>query len=210
VPADVFSAVPDHELRLAGRRRRFARGEVVFHRDDPGDSLHRVETGRFAAQIITPLGDTATIALFSPGDVFGVMSVVGADSRRTAKILALEPSETLALARSEFRRLRSTYPEVREATEQLLIDELAATSDRLVEALYTPVADRVRARLVELARLYGDGATQEVVVPLSQEHLAGLAGTTRETVNRVLRQEQARGRVKLARNRITVVSDATR
>jgi CRP-like cAMP-binding protein len=42
----------------------------------------------------------------------------------------------------------------------------------------------------------------EVTIPLSQEHLAGLSGTTRETVNRVLKQEQERGSVKLARGRI--------
>jgi len=30
------------------RRRRFDRNEIVFHRDDPGDSLHLIEKGRFA------------------------------------------------------------------------------------------------------------------------------------------------------------------
>src|SRR5450631_1829770 len=74
--ADVFAAVPEHELRAAGRRRTFDRDEVVFHRDDPGDSLHRVEKGRFAARIITPLGATATLALHAPGDVFGLLAVV--------------------------------------------------------------------------------------------------------------------------------------
>jgi CRP/FNR family transcriptional regulator, cyclic AMP receptor protein len=208
VVADVFAAVPEEELRATGRRRRFDRGEVVFHRDDPGDSLHRVERGRFAARIVTPLGDAATIALHGRGEIFGVMAVVGAAPRRTATVVALERSETLAIPASAFRRLRDTYPAVREATEQLLVSQLAATSNRLVEALYTPVADRVRARLVELARLYGDPEAGEVAIPLSQEHLAGLAGTSRETVNRILKQEEQRGRVRLARNLITVLPRA--
>jgi Cyclic nucleotide-binding domain len=66
VGLDVFGAVPEPELRKAGRRRRFDRGEVVFHRDDPGDSLHRVESGRFAARIITPVGDVATVWMHGP------------------------------------------------------------------------------------------------------------------------------------------------
>ena len=41
-----------------------------------------------------------------------------------------------------------------------------------------------------------------MTIPLSQEHLAGLSGTTRETVNRVLKQEQERGVVRLSRGRI--------
>lgn len=202
--ADLFAAVPEHELRAAGRRRRFDRGEVVFHRDDPGDSLHRVEQGRFAVRIITPVGDTATIALVGPGDVFGLMAVLGAAPRRTATVVALERSETLAIATSVFFRLRAEYPEVRDAVDQLVVSQLAETSDRLVEALYTPSTTRVRNRLGDLARLYGDPARGEVVIPLSQEHLAGLAGTTRETVNRVLKQEEQRGAVELGRNRIVV------
>ncbi len=201
---DVFSAVPEHELRAAGRRRTFDRDEVVFHRDDPGDSLHRVEQGRFAARIITPVGATATVALHAPGDVFGLLAVIGATQRRTATVVALERSETLAIAASVFLRLRNTYPEVRDAVERLVVSQLAETSDRLVEALYTPAATRVRDRLADLARLYGDPSSGEVVIPLSQEHLAGLAGTTRETVNRVLKQEEERGTVRLARNRIVV------
>ena len=199
---DVFGTVPERELRNAGRRRRFDRGEVVFHRDDPGDSLHRVESGRFAARITTPLGDVATVWLYGPGDVFGLLAVVHPDQRRTATVVALEPAETLAIPESAFVRLRTAHPAVRDAVDQLLATRLAAITDRLVEALYTPVAARVRFHLTRLAALYGDLTAGEVTIPLSQAHVAGLSGTTRETVNRVLKQEQERGAVRLARGRI--------
>ena len=202
---DVFGAVPEQDLRRAGRRRRFDRGEVVFHRDDPGDSLHRVESGRFAARIITPLGDSATVSLHGPGDVFGLLAVIGPTRRRTATVVALEPAETLAIPRSAFLQLRAAHPAMRDAIEEILAVQLAATTDRLVEALYTPVALRVRAHLIQLAALYGDLEADEVTIPLSQEHLAGLSGTTRETVNRVLKQEQERGTVRLARGRIVAM-----
>ncbi len=202
---DVFASVPDHELRRAGRRRQFKRGEVVFHRDDPGDSLHRVESGHFAASILTPTGDTATVALHGPGETFGLLAVIGAAARRTATVTALDAAETLALAATTFTRLRLFYPAVQEAVDQLIVAQLAATNERLMEALYTPAADRVRTHLMELARLYGDPDAGDVVIPLGQDHLAGLAGTTRETVNRVLHGEQERGRVELSRNRIVVL-----
>jgi CRP/FNR family transcriptional regulator, cyclic AMP receptor protein len=202
VGIDVFGAVPEHELREGGRRRRFDRGEVVFHRDDPGDSLHRVESGRFAARVITPLGDVATVWMHGPGDVFGLLAVVNPEQRRTTTVVALEPAETLAIRRSAFRRLQAAHPAVRDAVDQLLAARLAATTDRLVEALYTPVASRVRVHLIQLAALYGDLEAGEVTIPLSQDHVAGLSGTTRETVNRVLKQEQERGAVRLGRGRI--------
>ena len=202
VGIDVFGTVPANELREAGRRRRFDRGEVVFHRDDPGDSVHRVESGRFAARVITPLGDVATVWLGGPGDVFGLMAMVDPEQRHTVTVVALEPAETLAIGRPAFKRLQAAHPAVRDAVSQALAARLAATTDRLVEALYTPVASRVRLHLIQLAALYGDLEAGEVTIPLSQDHVAGLSGTTRETVNRVLKQEQECGAVRLGRGRI--------
>jgi CRP/FNR family cyclic AMP-dependent transcriptional regulator len=204
MPIDVFADVPELELRNSGRRRKFGRGEIVFHEGDPGDSLHRVTTGRFAARVTTPLGDVATFAVHAPGEVFGLLAVIHPDARRTATVIALQPSETFAIPRSAFVRLRATYPGVASAVEQLLVEMLTASSNRLVEALYTPVHLRVRARLRDLARIYGSGGDEPITIPLSQEDLAGLAGTTRETVNRVLQDEQERGTVTLARRRITI------
>jgi CRP/FNR family cyclic AMP-dependent transcriptional regulator len=208
VPIDLFADVPELELRQAGRRRTFSRGEIVFHEGDPGDSLHRVTSGRFAARVTTPVGDVATFAVHGPGEVFGLLAVLHPDARRTATVVALQASETFCIPASAFARLRAAHPGVGAAIEQLLVEMLIASSNRVVEALYTPVHLRVRARLRDLARISGTGAAQPVTSPLSQEVLAGLAGTTRETVNRVLQDEQERGTVTLARRRITVVPDA--
>jgi CRP-like cAMP-binding protein len=205
VPVDVFAEVPELELRAAGRRRKFSRGEVVFHEGDPGDSVHRVTIGRFAARITTPLGDVATFAVHGPGEVFGLLAVLHPDARRTATVLAIERAETLAIPKSVFMRLKAAHPPVASAVEQLLVEMLAASSGRLVEALYTPVHLRVRARLRDLARIYAGCGGEPVTIPLSQEDLAGLAGTTRETVNRVLQDEQERGAITLARRRITII-----
>ena len=178
----------------------------MFHRDDPGDSVHRVVAGRFASRIVTPVGDVATLAIHAPGDVFGLLAVLSPTVRRTATVVALERGETIAIAASTFARLRDEHPPVAAAIVTLLAEQLAATNDRLVEALYTPAADRVRARLRSLAEAYGTGDGGAVTIPLTQEHLAGLAGTTRETVNRVLNEEVRRGVVVLGRRRITVLA----
>ena len=52
----LLADVPPEEVRLLlqiARRRRFSRNEVVFHRDDPGDSLHLklADAAREALQI---------------------------------------------------------------------------------------------------------------------------------------------------------------
>ena len=75
-------------LQIA-RRRPFARNEVVFHRDDPGDSLHLISKGRFSVRVMTPLGDVATVAVRGPGESFGEMVLLSEDARRSATVTAL-------------------------------------------------------------------------------------------------------------------------
>lgn len=196
--------VPEEQIRLllsVARRRKFARGEIVFHRDDPGDSLHLVTTGHFAVKVMTPLGDTVTIAVPGPGEHFGEMALVGAEPRRTATVEALEQSETFAVYQADFERLRREHPSVDQVITAVLVSEVQTLKERLLEALYLPVERRILRRLVELAGVYGDGE-----LPLTQEELAMFAGASRGTVNRVLREEQQRGTLELRRGR-TIVRD---
>ena len=71
--------------------------------------------------------------------------------------------------------------------------------------MYDALDDRVHRLLAELARTYGDGSWAPVVVPLTQEDLAGLVGATRPSVNHVLQGLASRGLVALGRGRITVL-----
>ena len=204
----LLQGVPEEEVRRllqVARRRTFRRGEVVFHRDDPADSMHLVVKGRFAVRVMTPLGDQATIAVRGPGDSFGEMALVGPGARRSATVEALEEAETFCVYEGDFARLRREQPQVNELLIGFLSNEVRLMNERLLEALYVPAERRVLRRLSELARLYGQDADGLVEIPLTQEELAGLAGTSRATVNTVLGEAQKRGLVELQRGKTRIL-----
>jgi CRP-like cAMP-binding protein len=203
----LLADVPDealHALLTIARRRTFTRGEIVFHRGDPADSLNLVRKGRFSVLITTPLGDTAMLSVRGPGDAFGELALLGREPVRSATVSALEPAETHSVYRDDFERLRHEHPIVNDVLIGILTDRLRRLSDQLVEAYYVPADRRVLRRVCELTELYraGDG---EVVVPLTQEEIAELAGTSRATVNRVLREAERLGSVELRRGRTAVL-----
>jgi CRP/FNR family cyclic AMP-dependent transcriptional regulator len=206
----MFASVPAEDMRrvlAVARRRTFARNEVVFHRGDPADSLHIVTEGRFAVRVATRVGDTATLAVRGPGEVFGELALLSIEATRSATVSALERGETQSVYVDDFTRLRKTHPGVNEMMVSILSAQLRRTNDLLLEFLYLPAERRVLRRVLELSAMYpGDAA--KTVVPLTQVHLAGLAGTSRETVNRVLRAEAARGTIELARGKIIVLDPA--
>jgi CRP-like cAMP-binding protein len=199
----LFGDLPPEEVRRVltmARRRTFGRGEVVFHEGDPADSLHLIEKGRFAVRVTTPLGETATLAIRGPGEAFGELALVS-EAPRSATVAALEPAETHSLYRREFDQLRREHPYVNRILVAVLAASVRRMDELIVEAFYVGAEKRVLRRLRDLAAIYGNGS-EPVTVPLTQEDLAG---TSRATVNRVLRDEESRGTVTLGRGRTVVI-----
>ena len=210
IDSQLFSGLPEAELRrlvAVARRRRFDRREVVFHRGDPADSLHLIVKGRFTARVTTQLGDTVTVAILGPGEAFGELALVDVGAVRSTTVAAVEAGETFAINRDDFKKLRGEYPEVNEVLVRLLAARVRRSSDRLLEALFVPAETRVLRRLGELVQLYGQSAPG-TLIPLTQEDIAGLAATSRATANRVLRAEEKRGTVRLARGKTVILDPA--
>ena len=203
----LLAEVPEDALRALltiARRRTFARNEVVFHDGDPADSLHLISKGRFSVRITTPLGDTVTLSVRGPGDAFGELALLGRERVRSATVSALEPAETHSVYRDDFERFRREHPPVNDVLIGILADRLRRLSEQVVEAFYVPADQRVIRRVCELAEMYAHGDA-ETVVPLTQEEIAELAGTSRATVNRVLREAERKGAVELRRGRTAVL-----
>jgi CRP-like cAMP-binding protein len=199
---DAFGEHERAELERHTRRRRYKRNEVVFHDGDPGDTLHLIAKGHFAVRMTTPLGDVALVRVLGPGDHFGELAVL-APAARTGTVVALDDAETLCIHREQLDAL-SDAAEVHRVLTEALILEVRRLAAALVDALYVPVDRRVWRRLRELADVYGTNGVP-VSVPLTQDHLAQIVGTTRSTVNRVLRAGVEKGTVGLTRGSITIV-----
>jgi CRP-like cAMP-binding protein len=192
-------------LRL-GVRRRFARGEVVFHEGDPGDSLHVVTHGVFIARSSSTMGEVIAVNVFGPGDIFGEMVLLTPGARRSTTIVSHGHGATLMIARGSFEALRTSETNIDRVLLSVLAERNRNLTAHLVELLFTPVEQRVCRRLLAFARAAGV-TSPEGWVCLNQADLAALAGTTRSTVNRVLRRAEDRGLVELARGRIRVVDE---
>jgi CRP/FNR family transcriptional regulator, cyclic AMP receptor protein len=194
-------------ILASARRIRLPRGGVLFREGDQAESVCLVESGKVAVRISTPEGALVTVAVLGPGSAVGELALVGDDQHRTATVQALEPVVALTLFRRDFAELRRQHPSVTE----FLVRSLAATVRRLdaqlVEAFHLPAEVRIRRRLHALAQVY-DRGSRVIEVDLTQEELAQLAGTTRPTLNRVLREEERRGTLRLARGRIVILDRA--
>lgn len=201
--ADLTQEDRDRVL-AATSRRRYQREESIVTQGDPGGAFHLLAEGRVAVRVSTPSGEVVTLSVLGPGDFFGEQALLGPRHQRTASVVALEPVETLSMDLARFDRLLRTSPSVEHFLVEVLAWQVRRLTVHLVEALYVPAEQRTLRRLLELTRHYRAGPTPWVI-PVTQEDIAAMAGTTRPTANRALRAVEAEGGLRLARGRIEVL-----
>jgi CRP-like cAMP-binding protein len=186
------------------RRRRFRRGEVIFHQGDPGDALHLVDSG--AVKIVLPSehGEEAIIATLRRGDFFGELALLDG-APRSATAVALEASETWTLSRDLFHDLLDRDPSLRDSLLAGLARELRRLTGQVEELHFLDLAGRLAMRLARLAR-ESDATADEVRLdwPYTQSDLAAMIGGTRQSVNKLLSGLVERGLVVIERDTLTI------
>lgn len=197
------AGLDEKALRASCIRRRYERGEVIFHEGDPAGALHLLDRGRVAVKLTTPVGEICTIDLLQAGDTFGEQALIDDVGERTATVTAFEKVESLALDRHGFEQLRTTNPHVDRFLLSVLAARLQFTSRQLLDALYLLAEVRVVRCVARLHTMF----CQEVdgTIPLTQTDIASMAGVTRSTANRVLKHAQAAGVLTVSRAHVGVI-----
>ncbi|HWP63826.1 MAG TPA: Crp/Fnr family transcriptional regulator [Candidatus Binatia bacterium] len=197
--------------RLAAelRRRRFRRGEVIFHLGDPGDALFLVVSGAVKICLPTEEGDEAILATIHPGEAFGELALLDG-APRSASAVAMLPTEVLVLARPHFEALVEGEPAIRWALLRTLAAEIRRLTEQVAELHFLDIPGRLAARLLRLAGEAGarqpDG-TIRLDGPITQGELAAMIGSTRQTVNRFLGDFVAAGLLRLERDAIVILDE---
>jgi CRP-like cAMP-binding protein len=186
------------------RRRRFRRGETIFHQGDPGDALHIVSSG--AVKIVLPSleGEEAIIATLRPGDFFGELALLDG-APRSATAVALEATETWTLPRAEFLAMLDQDKALRESLLAGLARELRRITGHVEELHFLDLAGRLASRLARLAReAEPEAAAVRLDWPYTQSDLASMIGGTRQSVNKLLSGLVERGLVVIEKDTLVI------
>ena len=96
---------------VRARKRTFRSGEVIFHRDDPGQVLYVIKEGKVKICLISPEGQEISLVVFGKGECFGEFALLDG-LPRSADAIALEKVECYTLQRSDFHRAIIKNPKI--------------------------------------------------------------------------------------------------
>jgi CRP/FNR family cyclic AMP-dependent transcriptional regulator len=202
-PPPLFSSLPTSvwtDLVERSSTRKLGRSEVVYIEGDRGTSLHVIKRGWFAPTVLTHRGESITLSVLTPGEVFGELALIRGDPTRGSSIVAMTEGETLAIEREVLQDLRREYPRLNEELLSIVGDKATRSIGHLMDALHVSAETRVLRRLLELADSFPPGK-----IRITQQQLAAIAGASRGTANKVLRHEEKQGNVAISRGSILIL-----
>jgi CRP-like cAMP-binding protein len=175
-PLDVLATIA-----AAGTERHLVRGDVLFREGDEADNLYLVVSGRMAIAIVNPIDRRETVvALMDAGDLLGEMSMLDGGSR-SAMARALEPTVVLSVPFAPVIDAFRRDPALLWGVTRLLAQRLRVMDEALADSVFLDVTGRTAKRLLELS-----AGSDEFVLPVTQEELAGMVGASRERVNKAI------------------------
>jgi CRP-like cAMP-binding protein len=194
------------ELARSLRRRSYARGEIVYHQDDPPGSLFIIARGTIKMQASAPTGRQITISWMKEGNFFGTISLFS-ETARPENAIALEASDLLVLPREEYRALLSRHPEAIEAVLQVLSGRWRRALQRLCDMACLDVPSRIAKILLDFIPNFGEVLPDGTILikHMTQPELASLVGATRESVHNALNSFSRQGWIEFQRGSVRIL-----
>lgn len=190
------------------RQRTISKGNVIFYEDDPGTSCYIILSGKVKIVVNADDGREHILGVLQDNDFFGEMSLIDGEPR-SASAICVEDTQLVNIQRDEFLKLLRNNPDI---TLKLLVtlSQRLRAADRNMESLaFLSAPGRVARLLLELGRENGERTAEGLSFThnMTRQELASLAGTSRETLTRVLMDYQDRGLIVLDKNRLTLKNE---
>lgn len=176
------------------------RGSYVCYPEDEARTLYYVLEGWVRLFQLGPQEEEITLTVVGAGDIFGESALLPGE-RYGMFAEPLVDCELLSASREDLLRLNSRFPEAQAAFVLLLSRRLRKTEERLRDLRFKEVLPRLAKALLSAMRRGQEG----LEVTLSHQDLAHLAGSTRETITKVLGELAMDDTIELGYRRILIL-----
>lgn len=208
----VFGALDEaarNELSRYLKPAKYKKDAVILSREEPGTALFLIVKGRVKVVLYGPSGREVILSMLKDGEFFGEMSLLDGQPR-SASVVAVNDSDVLVLDRQDFVRFVENRPAVALAILGEMSRRLREADAKIGSLALLDVYGRVARALLDLARKEGEKTEAGIVVKDRPTHqqLAGMVGTSRETVSRVMSELQKQGYLRTQGKRLILTGQA--
>jgi CRP-like cAMP-binding protein len=204
----LFARLGDQEtdtILAHTRVAKYAEGDQIVSKGDPGDSMMAVLKGRVSISAPSDDGRQVVLTVMRDGDVFGEIALLDG-KERTADVTAATDCEVLVVPRRSLLALLERRPDICIDLMLVLCERLRRTNEQVEDLAFLDLEARIAKVLVRLAEENGGdtAAAIPVGVKISQRALGELVGGSRESVNKHLHAWKQSGIIAIEKGAIVI------
>lgn len=210
----LFAGLSDADMQAIGHATTMThcvRGQQILAPDDPPDRIHIIKKGRVRVYRMSPDGKQLTLDIYEKGTILGDMGLLGQDRLPKAYAEAIDDGVICTISPDELRRLIERYPIVGVNVIRHLSRRLQSAERELEAMAYQRVDQRLARKLLDLGQRFGVVTERGTLIQarLTQQELAEMVGTARETLAHTLGDFKRRGLLDSTNHQVTIL-DAER
>ncbi|MGL1902732.1 MAG: Crp/Fnr family transcriptional regulator [Fibrobacterales bacterium] len=214
---DLFSSLDNAQLALISElvlSRSYKKDENIILEDDSEDqALFIIVDGDVKVYISGLDGRETILAMLGTGDFFGEMSLIDGEPR-SASVKSVTNTEILVLRRSDFREEMVKFPDLAMSLLEEMSRRLRKSNKQVGSLSLMTVYGRIAATILNLmeekgVRIHAQNGQMIVAIKNkpTQQQLAEMSGTTRESVSRVLKTLQKKGCISVAGKDLLILQE---
>jgi CRP/FNR family cyclic AMP-dependent transcriptional regulator len=167
--------------------RTYSKHDFIVREGDPGSTFFFLVSGSVSVCRIMPDGREMILAILKEGDFFGEMAMFDS-SLRSASIKTLTDVEVGAIRYTDFLVLLDENPRIGRSLAIALSERLRAANALIAATTSQDIRARLASLLLNLSSQFGEPVDTgtRISLRLTNQEMANMIATTRETVNRTL------------------------
>ena len=206
---DLFDGLSEDDMLAIGHATTMTKcqaGRRILSPDDPPDRIHIVKKGKVRVYRVTPDGKQLTLDIHDKGSILGDMTLLGQEPIPEAFAETLDEAVICTISPDELRTLIERYPAIGVNIISYLSRRLRDAEAELESMAYQRVGQRLARKLLDLSNRFGVKTSRGTLIEarLTQQELAEMIGTTRETLAHTLADFRARGLLDTEKHRVLI------
>lgn len=206
---NIFKDMTEADLRYLERMthiKAYGRREQIYGQEDEGDVVYILKEGRVKIYKLSPDGKELTLELLEPGEIFGEMALID-DSPRDTIAETLDDSTLCLIRCRDFEIFLKKKPELAMRVTKLIGLRRRHIENQLENLVFRSASSRLAVLLLSLGEIHGVRDSRGIIlnIKLSQQELANLIGTARETTSALLNEFKRLGFIDIQRRRIKLL-----
>ncbi|MBN2708757.1 MAG: Crp/Fnr family transcriptional regulator [Calditrichaceae bacterium] len=187
-------------------RQVYKKDNMVLIEEEIGSTMFIILSGRVKISRISDEGREVILSILVDGDFFGEMAILDGQTR-SANAVTLEDTEMMIIRRENFLQILHDHPQVAINLLKELAHRLRRSDSQIKSLSLQNAMGKVASTLLRIADDSGiikQGRVEIAHLP-PQQDLANMAGTSRETISRVIKSLSQLGYVKKEGSKLIIV-----